>query len=126
MIFSKKKLLQILLVQTLFFLTIYACQKAEDVPIDNGTVKIVSLTTNDSVLKAYVDTALVAVVATGDNLNFEWTCNHGTLRGSGDTVKYAAGQCCIGLNTITCRVYNDSTSVSQDINITIASYYDNK
>lgn len=120
------KLSQALVVLSLFFLTIYSCQKADDVPVDNGTVKIISLTTNDSMLKAYVDTALVAVVATGDNLKFEWTCNHGTLRGSGDTVKYAAGQCCIGLNTITCRVYNDSTSVSKDINIRITSYYDNK
>lgn len=107
-------------------LLIFSCQKVEDLPVDNGSVKITSLIADDSVLKAYVDTALIVVVATGTELKYEWTCNHGTLRGSGDTVKYAAGQCCIGLNTITCRVYNDSSSVSEDINIRITSYYDNQ
>lgn len=95
-------------------------------PSDNGQVKIISLTATDSVLKAFIDTTLVIVRAEGERLNYEWTCNHGALRGSGDTVKYAAGECCTGLNTITCRVYNDSSSVSRDINIMVTSYFENK
>lgn len=107
-------------------ITYTACQKDEHVPSDNGQVKIISLTATDSVLKAFIDTTLVIVRAEGERLNYEWTCNHGALRGSGDTVKYAAGECCTGLNTITCRVYNDSSSVSRDINIMVTSYFENK
>lgn len=105
-------------------LIIISCSKEENEPADTGAIKIISLTATDTVLKAWMDTASITVVATGDRLEYEWSCNHGTLHGRGTTVKYMAGECCIGLNTITCRVYNDTSSISKDINIRITSYFD--
>ena len=111
---------------TLFLSVIFiSCIKEEDQPSDTGAIKIISITATDTILKAWVDTANITVVATGDNLNYEWQCNHGTLHGSGSQVQYMAGECCVGLNTVTCRVYNDTSSVSRDINIRITSYFEN-
>lgn len=101
-----------------------SCNKEEDQPADTGAIKIISLTASDSVLKAWYDTTNVTVVATGDSLRYKWECNHGTLHGSGTTVQYMAGECCVGLNTITCTVYNDTSSISWDINIRITSYFE--
>ena len=108
----------------LFAIIFYSCAKEKDEPQDTGAIKITSLTTSDTILVAWIDTATILVVASGDDLDYEWSCNHGTLRGSGTNVKYTAGECCVGLNTITCRVFNDSSSISRDINIRITSYFD--
>lgn len=101
-----------------------SCSKEEDQPTDTGAIKIISLTASDTVLKAWYDTTNVTVVATGNSLRYKWECNHGTLHGSGTTVQYMAGECCVGLNTITCTVYNDTSSISRDINIRITSYFE--
>lgn len=104
--------------------TYVSCDKDEDQPADTGAIKIISLTATDTILKAWIDTTNITVVATGENLNYKWECNHGTLHGSGPTVQYMAGECCVGLNTITCTVYNDTSSISKDINIRITSYFE--
>jgi len=110
---------------TLFSITLFiSCNKDEEQPVDTGAIKILSLTATDTVLKAWIDTTSITVVATGNNLSYEWECNHGTLHGSGSQVQYMAGECCVGLNTVTCRVYNDTSSVSKDINIRITSYFE--
>ncbi len=108
----------------LLMILFFSCAKEKDEPLDTGAIKITSLTTSDTSLIAWIDTASIMIVASGNDLAYEWSCNHGTLRGSGTNVKYTAGECCVGLNTITCRVYNDSSSVSRDINIRITSYFD--
>ena len=107
------------------FVSLVSCEKEKDQPTDSGSIKIQSLTAADTVLKAWLDTTNIDVVATGENLRYEWSCNHGTLHGSGIQVTYMAGECCLGLNTITCRVFNDSSSVSKDIYIRITSYFEN-
>lgn len=118
------QILPILVLSILIILLMGSCKKQEDQFSNKGDIDILSLTASDTVLKAWMDTADVIVVAAGEKLNYEWSCNHGTLHGSGDTVKYMAGECCVGLNTITCRVFNDSSSVSSDINIRITSYFE--
>jgi len=105
-------------------LFLFSCEKEEVAQADTGAIKILSLTTSDTVLKAWMDTATLQVVASGDSLKYAWSCNHGSLHGSGAMVRYMAGQCCIGLNTITCTVFNDSCSISRDINIRITSYFE--
>lgn len=100
-----------------------SCSKEGDPPVDTGEIKIISLFADDTVLKAWMDTATVVMVAQGENLGYDWSCNHGTIHGSGDTVRYMAGECCVGTNTLTCRVYNDSCSISADISIRITSYF---
>jgi hypothetical protein len=113
------------IILTLFSISLFiSCNKDEDKLPDTGAIKILSLTATDTVLKAWYDTTDIKVVATGDSLKYKWECNHGTLHGSGITVKYMAGECCVGLNTITCTVFNDSSSVSKDINIRITSYFE--
>ena len=115
-----------LIILPLFTITLFiSCKKDEDPPADTGAIKIISLTAADTVLKAWIDTTSIAVVATGENLRYEWECNHGTLHGSGKQVRYMAGECCVGLNTVTCRVYNDTSSISKDIDIRITSYLEN-
>ena len=109
------------ILSTAFFIS---CNKEEDQPADTGAIKIISLIATDTVLKAWMDTTDITVVATGDSLAYKWSCNHGTLHGSGTTVQYMAGECCVGLNTITCTVYNDTSSISRDINIRITSYFE--
>jgi hypothetical protein len=101
-----------------------SCGKESDQITDAGTIHIISLTASDTLLKAWMDTADVIVIASGKALEYEWSCNHGTIHGSGDTIRYMAGECCVGLNTISCRVFNDSSSVSRDIDIRVTSYFE--
>jgi hypothetical protein len=103
---------------------VLSCSKEDEPPADTGAIKIISLTSTDSVIKAFTDTATITVVATGDNLEYKWTYNHGRVIGSGAIVRYAACQSCIGLNTITCTAFNDSASASKDIKILVTSYFD--
>jgi hypothetical protein len=100
-----------------------SCTKDEELPVDTGEIKILSYTASDTVLQAWMDTATIVMQASGLNIDYEWSCNHGTIHGGGDTVRYMAGECCVGLNTITCRVFNDSSSISRDMNIRITSYF---
>lgn len=100
---------------------LHACSK-EKSEKNAGNIKIISLTATVNPVKAW-DTTLITMVATGTNLQYAWEANHGDFKGSGMTVKYAAGQCCVGLNTITCRVFNDTGEVSDTIMIRVTSYY---
>lgn len=108
----------ILLVLLIF---IIACKKEKTDP-PAGDIKIISLSTTFNPVKAW-DTTLISVEATGSNVNYGWEANHGSIVGSGSQVKYAAGECCVGLNTITCRVFNDTGEVSDTIMIRVTSYF---
>ncbi|HNW75910.1 MAG TPA: hypothetical protein PKJ28_03390 [Bacteroidales bacterium] len=88
-------------------------------------IKINSLTASENPVKAW-DTAVITVEATGDNLQYRWEANHGNFRGGGKQIRYAAGECCVGLNTITCTVSNSSGKVSDTIMIRVTSYFDPK
>lgn len=116
-------LIPLIVASVLSIAGLVSCSKEDENQLDNGDIKIISFTANDTVLKAWMDTATVVMTAKGQNLDYEWSCNHGTIHGNGDTVRYMAGECCVGLNTITCRVFNDSSSVSASLNIRITSYY---
>jgi hypothetical protein len=108
------------------FAAFVSCSKEEDLPDDTGAIKIISLSATDTSVKAWTDSVYIQVVAKGDKLQYKWKSNHGTLFGSGTQVGYTAGECCVGLNTITCTVYNDTCSVSKDIYIRVTSYFDHK
>lgn len=87
-----------------------------------GDIKILSLGATVNPIEAW-DTTLITMEATGSNLQYGWEANHGDINGSGKTVKYAAGECCVGLNTITCRVFNDTGDVSDTIMIRVTTHY---
>jgi len=99
----------------------FSCSKEKN-DKSTGDITIQSLTCTVNPVKAW-DTTLITVEATGSNLQYGWVANHGDFKGSGKTIKYAAGECCVGLNTITCRVFNETGESSDTIMIRVTSYY---
>jgi len=96
-------------------------KKDQDNLKPNPDIQIISLQATLKVVMAW-DTTSITVNATGDNLSYAWEANHGDILGSGISVKYAAGQCCIGLNTITCRVFNEQGYAEDTIQIRVTPY----
>lgn len=99
----------------------FSCKKENPIT-PSGDITILDLTSTFNPLKAW-DTTLITVTATGSDLQYGWEADHGNIVGSGAVVKYAAGECCVGLNTITCRVFNDTGEVSDTIRIRVTSYF---
>ncbi|MEI6435659.1 MAG: hypothetical protein WCP32_12495 [Bacteroidota bacterium] len=100
---------------------LFSCSK-EKTEKPAGDIQIQSLTCTLNPIEAW-DTTLITVEAVGSNLQYGWQANHGDINGSGKTVKYSAGECCVGLNTITCRVFNDAGEVSDTIMIRVTTHY---
>ncbi len=113
-----RKLFILLMCSTIF---LFSCSK-EKTEKTTGDIRIQSLTATLVKIKAW-DTTVISMEATGSNLQYAWEANHGDIKGSGATIKYAAGECCVGLNTITCRVFNDTGEASDTIMIRVTSYY---
>lgn len=85
-------------------------------------LSIDSIISSRSSVKAWTDTANITVYASGDNLTISWEADHGSLAGEGKNILYFAGQCCVGLNTITCTVANDTAQVQDTIKINVTPY----
>ena len=114
----------IYLVLVVITVSLWACSKKND-SIPSAYIKIISLTATVKPVKVY-DTTVITMEASGESLQYGWVANHGKLKGSGKTIKYSACQSCIGHNTITCRVFNDTGEVSDTIMIRVNSYYSGK
>jgi len=100
---------------------VFSCSKEKNQKT-TGDIQIQSLTATLNQVEAW-DTTLITMEATGSNLQYAWEANHGDFNGSGKTVKYAAGECCVGLNTIKCRVFNDTGEASDTIMIRVTTHY---
>lgn len=98
-----------------------ACSE-KDNTAPSSQIKIISLTASANPVMAY-DTSVITVVSTGDNLQYGWVANHGKIKGSGSTIKYSACQSCIGLNTITCRVFNETGEVSDTVMVRVTPWH---
>jgi hypothetical protein len=101
-----------------------ACEKDKDQKPSDTTDQI----TIDSLIASYYtvkawDTTTITCYATGFDLIYSWECDHGNFNGGGTQIKYAAGECCVGLNTITCTVSNATGQVTKDIQIEVTSYF---
>jgi hypothetical protein len=110
-----------------FFLVVVslgACSKKEQAK-PSADIQIISLSASVNPVKAW-DTTVITMEAAGDSLQYRWEANHGKLKGGGKTVKYSACQSCIGMNTITCRVFNHTGEVSDTVMIRVNSYYSGK
>ncbi|MBE0641326.1 MAG: hypothetical protein IH599_04775 [Bacteroidales bacterium] len=104
----------------LFFIS---CGKDDDVITDTtDQISIDSLVSTAYVVKAW-DTVLISCYASGEELAYAWECDHGSVNGSGFRVKYAAGECCVGLNTVSCVVSNPSGHVTKSVQIKVTSYF---
>lgn len=103
----------------------FACNKEKEDEIKDTTdqISIDSLTATFYTVKAW-DTTTINCYTSGVDLIYAWECDHGNFNGSGTQIKYAAGECCVGLNTITCTVSNEFGQVSEDIQIEVTSYYE--
>ena len=99
----------------------WGCSKKNDTT-PSDSIKIISLTSTVNPVMAY-DTTVITVEATGTNLQYGWVANHGRIKGSGKSVKYSACITCIGHNTITCRVFNDTGEVSDTIMIRVTPWH---
>lgn len=102
---------------------IAACEKEKDKGTPSDKIRIDSLTATFDTVKAW-DTTTITCYAFGNSLEYAWECDHGNFNGSGPQIKYAAGQCCIGTNTITCTISNNTGFASKEIQIVVTSYYD--
>ena len=99
-----------------------ACNKEKDVIQDTtDQITIDSLTATYYTVKAW-DTTTIMCYASGQNLVYSWECDHGNFNGGGTQIKYAAGECCVGINTILCTVSNETGQVSESIQIEVTSY----
>lgn len=108
----------------LIAILLLACQKTD---INNGNttdqINIDSLTATFYTVKAW-DTTTITCYAKGDSIIYGWECDHGNFNGGGYQIRYAAGECCVGINTITCTASNSTGKVSEEIKIEITSYFD--
>lgn len=98
-----------------------ACSKKKDAA-PSADIIIIGLTATVNPVKAF-DTTVISMEAIGDSLQYNWKANHGKLKGSGKLIKYSACESCIGLNTITCTVSNNTGEVSDTIMIRVYSYW---
>ena len=112
----------------ILFLTIialfWACSK-NDGSNPSSSIKIINLTASINPVKAW-DTTVITVEASGDSLQYGWEANHGNFKGGGKQIRYAAGECCVGMNTITCRVFNNTGEVTDTVMIRVTSYFEPK
>lgn len=97
-----------------------ACTK-DNSPGQSTQISIVGITVSANPVMAY-DTSLITVEALGENLQYGWVANHGKIKGSGNSIKYSACQSCIGLNTITCRVFNETGEVSDTVMVRVTPW----
>jgi hypothetical protein len=110
------------LISVLGCIILASCEKNNQENLKlNPDIQILSLEATIKEVMAW-DTTTLTVHATGNNISYSWEANHGDILGSGISVKYAAGQCCIGLNTITCRVFNEQGYAEDTIQIRVTPY----
>ena len=121
-----RKCIEYIVFPVLLAIVFFACEKekGDEKIIENTTdeITIDSLIANYYTVKAW-DTTTITCYAKGLDIFYSWECDHGNFNGSGNQIKYAAGECCVGLNTITCTVSNHLGQVSKEIQIEVTSYY---
>lgn len=112
------------LIMLMFSFGLFSCDKKDSDSGTNTTDKIIidSLTASHYTVKAW-DTTTITCYATGQNMIYAWECDHGNFNGGGTQIKYAAGECCVGINTIICTVSNETGHVSEPIQIEVTSYF---
>ena len=106
-------------------LLFFACEKEYVDPIEEdntSAIEFISLEASSYSVKVF-DTVYIKAIAEGEDLVYKWQKNSGTLKGEGNEVIYWGCYSCIGVNTITCEVSNDSGHVSKSINIEVKSRF---
>jgi 3D (Asp-Asp-Asp) domain-containing protein len=107
-----------LLILLLFYST--SCRDENLQFMEEGdNLAIDSLVATTTVAEIWEEVYITAYTR-GENLNFQWMTNHGTMIGTdSQTVKYWACPSCTGINTVVCIASNDYGSVSDTILIRV-------
>lgn len=99
----------------------FACNKEDDKPDANPTDKLAldSLVATKKHIVTW-EQITVKAYARGENLNFKWYTNHGSMVTLDSvTLLYWACPSCEGLNVIECTVSNEYGSVSDTVMIQV-------
>jgi len=83
-----------------------------------GEFSFVSINTNKDEIYAG-ESVEIWVMAYGDNLEYEWSANTGTIIGEGSTITFQTGMCFHGTAEISARVSNEYGSMERTIQIKI-------
>lgn len=100
---------------------ISSCKKEDDPlpPDPSDNLALDSLVATKKTVHTWEETFITAY-ARGQNLQFKWTANHGSMIGEDSvTVDYYACESCIGYNTVQCTVSNEYGSVSDTVMIQV-------
>lgn len=104
-------------------LVLHGCtSKDNSDPVGAGALKITSLKATMDTVMAW-DTTKISVITNLPATHIKWEADHGTLIGSGANITYYAGMCCIGTNTIRCRVEGDEGIDTASLKIHITPYH---
>ncbi len=111
-----------LLLMAAGFLWLASCdQNEEEMPEPEPTINLAldSITTPKKHIVMFEE-ILVTAHARGENLQYFWETNHGSMLGKDSvTVRYWGCPSCIGLNTIQCTVSNEFGSISDTIMVQV-------
>jgi hypothetical protein len=105
----------------------YACNKndKELLPDDENTPSLIdSLVTRLDTIRAMKDTTSISVYTNMTDVQIQWSADHGTILGGGKRIVYYSGECCVGGNTVTCRVTTDTRSSVKSLKIHVLSYFE--
>lgn len=108
------------------FIWLASCDKnEEETPEPEPTINLAldSITTPKKHIVMFEE-ILVTAYARGENLQYLWETNHGSMLGKDSvTVRYWGCPSCIGLNTIQCTVSNEFGSISDTIMVRVDPWY---
>jgi hypothetical protein len=96
-------------------------------PDDENTAGLIdSLVTRIDTIRAIKDTTSITVYTNKPDVKIQWSTDHGTILGGGKRIVYYSGECCVGDNTVTCRVTSDTQSSEKSVRIHVKSYFEER
>jgi len=119
---AKHKILFLLTLIITSCLLLNACDKNQEAtPEPEHTINLAldSITTTKKHIVMFEE-ILVTAHARGENLQYFWETNHGSMLSQDSiTVRYWGCFSCVGLNTIQCTVSNEFGSISDTIMVQV-------
>lgn len=101
---------------------LFACDKEEEEPVfvdPSVNLGIDSIVASKKTLDIW-EQSFVTVYAHGNNLDYKWKTNHGTMASrDSSTVTYWGCPTCVGHNVVECLVTNEYGTVSDTIMLTV-------
>lgn len=99
----------------MIFLSYHACKKEES---DDGIIEIDSIyAERDTIFTG--ENTIVHIVATGNNIQYQWQATAGDIINGGASVTYVAPSCTPGNNIVTCKLSNNSSETEKSITIVV-------